>query len=223
MGVPSGGPKTIVVDLSGKFLSASREIRIVTDVCLYWDEIFLSEEVLNPPVRSSEAAPTADLRLRGFSRAVVDPRGERPERFEYAAWRPAALWNPVPGRYTGYGDVSELLDAADDRFVIMGSGDELRLSFAANSFPAVPSRASRDFLLLVDGWSKDADANTAFGGSVEPLPFHAMSQYPYTAPERFPDDAVHRDWARRYNSRGEIRIFERLAGTAKPRLSRPGE
>src|ERR1039458_6569434 len=41
MGIPAGKPKTIAVDLSGKFLSSSREVRIVTNLCLYWDEIFL--------------------------------------------------------------------------------------------------------------------------------------------------------------------------------------
>ncbi len=53
MGVPSGGPKTIAVDLTGKFLSASRKVRIVTNVCLYWDQIFLSEDTAPPPVRTS--------------------------------------------------------------------------------------------------------------------------------------------------------------------------
>ena len=43
MGIPAGKPKTIVVDLTGKFLSASREVRIVTNLCVYWDEIFLAE------------------------------------------------------------------------------------------------------------------------------------------------------------------------------------
>ena len=44
MGIPSGKPKTIAVDLTGKFLSASREVRIVTNLCVYWDEIFLVRE-----------------------------------------------------------------------------------------------------------------------------------------------------------------------------------
>ncbi|MEE8348924.1 MAG: FG-GAP-like repeat-containing protein, partial [Acidobacteriota bacterium] len=38
MGVPAGRPKTIVVDLTGKFLSSAREVRIVTNLCIYWDE-----------------------------------------------------------------------------------------------------------------------------------------------------------------------------------------
>ena len=51
MGMPDGKPKTIAVDLTGKFLSASREVRIVTNLCVYWDEIFLSEDSSAPPGR----------------------------------------------------------------------------------------------------------------------------------------------------------------------------
>lgn len=109
MGVPSGGPKTIVVDPTGKFLSSGREIRIVTNVCLFWDEIFLSEDTAPPSVRMTALeASLSDLRLRGFSRSIVDPNRERPEGFDYAHWEPQAMWNPVPGLYTRYGDVSEL-------------------------------------------------------------------------------------------------------------------
>src|SRR6185295_17835931 len=36
MGIPAGKPKSIVVDLAGKFLSASREVRIETNLCVYW-------------------------------------------------------------------------------------------------------------------------------------------------------------------------------------------
>src|SRR5205085_12021909 len=50
MGIPSGKPKTIVDDLIGKFLSRSREVRIVTNLCVYWDEIFLMEDSRRPKV-----------------------------------------------------------------------------------------------------------------------------------------------------------------------------
>ena len=223
MGVPSGGPKTIVVDLTGKFLSSGREIRIVTNVSLFWDEIFLSEDTASPSVRMTALeAFVSELRLRGFSRSIVDPNRERPEGFDYARWEPHAMWNPVPGLYTRYGDVSELTREADDRFVIMGSGDELRLSFAARGLPTLPPGWKRDFLLLADGWSKDADANTAFGDSVEPLPFHGMSQYPYPAAEQFPDDAEHRAWRGRFNTRQGIRLIDGLVKRTAIGVGPPG-
>ncbi len=212
MGIPSGKPKTMVVDLTGKFLSASREVRIVTNLCVYWDQIFLGEDSSAPAVHLTPLnAETADLRLRGFSRAVIDPRREQPETFEYAHWTPNTLWNQTPGLYTRYGEVAELVRAVDDRLVIMGSGDELRLLYDARKLPALPRGWKRDFLLLVDGWAKDADANTAFSQTVEPLPFHAMSQYPYPATEHFPDDAAHRAYRNQYNTRPAIRFIPPLA------------
>ncbi|MGE5488617.1 MAG: FG-GAP-like repeat-containing protein [bacterium] len=215
MGIPSGTPKTIVVDLTGKFLSASREVRIVTNLCVYWDRIFLSEETASPPVRMTEAkALAADLRLRGFSRNVVHATREQPEYFEYSQWTPAAPWDQAPGKYTRYGDVHDLILAADDRYVIMGPGDEIRLEFDARSLPPLPAGWKRDFLLRIDGWSKDGDLNTAFAESVEPLPFHGMSSYPYPASERFPDTPAHRLWREKYNTRPPVRLISRLAARA---------
>ena len=96
------------------------------------------------------------------------------------------MWNPTPGLYTRYGDVRALLAHADDDLVIMGSGDELRLLFDPQRLPPLAPGWRRDFLLLFDGWAKDGDANTAFSQTVDPLPFHAMSAYPYGDHERHP-------------------------------------
>jgi hypothetical protein len=69
-------------------------------------------------------AVAADLHFRGFSRTVIDAERRQPERFLYSEVRPISNWNPTPGMYTRYGDVTPLLQAPDDRMVIMGSGDE---------------------------------------------------------------------------------------------------
>ena len=215
MGIPAGKPKTIAVDLTGKFLSASREVRIVTNLCVYWDEIFLSDDDAAPPVRLTDIpAESADLHFRGFSTPRIDAQRKQPEAFDYAQWMPVSMWNPTKGFYTRYGDVLPLIRAVDDRMVIMGSGDELRLLFPANGAGAPPKGWKRDFLLLVDGWAKDADANTAFGQTVEPLPFHAMSRYPYPANEHFPDDAAHRQYQAEYNTRPALRLIRPLVTLA---------
>jgi hypothetical protein len=106
--------------------------------------------------------------------------------------------------------VETVLSEADDRMVIMGSGDEVQLRFRAAGLPQLPMGWKRDFLLLVDGWAKDADANTAFSQSVLPLPFHSMSRYPYPAAEHFPDDAQHAQYQREYNTRPALRLIRRL-------------
>ena len=211
LGIPAGKPKTIVVDLTGKFLSASREVRIETSLCVYWDEIFLAEETGEPEAVLTELAPmTAALRYRGFSRPVIHPERKQPERFDYQSWMPVSMWNPMPGLYTRYGDVRELLGEIDDRMVVMGSGDEIRLLFDAGALPPLAAGWRRDFLLFVDGWAKDGDANTAFSQTVEPLPFHGMSQYPYPEGERFPDDALHRFYREHYNIRPALRLLHPL-------------
>jgi hypothetical protein len=220
MGIPAGKPKTIAVDLTGKFLSASRKVRIVTNLCVYWDEIFLSEEPAAPPVRLTPIpAESAYLNFRGFSKPVIHPERKQPEAFDYAEWIPVSMWNPTPGNYTRYGDVRPLTEAIDDRFVIMGSGDEMRLLFPERAAGPLRAGWKRDFLLFVDGWAKDADANTAYSQTVEPLPFHGMSQYPYSGREHFPDDVAHRLYRERYNTRPALRLLRPLAVPEAPHLA----
>jgi len=226
MGLPSGGPKAIVVDMTGRWLSASRQVRIVTGLAVYWDEIFLAAPLrLVPPethapgraapgttsVRTLEVpALGADLRFRGVSRAIVDPQRLRPEEYVYADVHPATMWDPIPGLYTRYGEVAELLTGIDDRFVVFGVGDELALRFDATALPALPPGWRRDFLLVVDGWAKDGDLNTAFARSVEPFPYHAMPGYPYDADHPFPDDEAHRRWREEYQTRPALRLTRPL-------------
>ncbi len=213
MGIPSGKPKTIVVDLTGKFLSRSRQVRIVTNLCVYWDEIFLLPDARTPQVRLTPLdASAAGLHFRGFSRVIIDPKRQQPERFLYDDVHAISSWNPTPGFYTRYGDVTPLVRQIDDKLVIMGSGDELKLEYPAGNLPPLTPGWKRDFLLLVDGWAKDADANTAFSQSVQPLPFHAMSAYPYKPDEHFPDDAPHRQYISEYLTRPALRLIRPLAG-----------
>ena len=68
-----------------------------------------------------------------------------------------------------------------------------------------------DFLLLVDGWAKDGDANTAFSQSVLPLPFHGMSRYPYPPAEKHPDPA----YIQEYLTRPALRLIRPLAALRK--------
>jgi hypothetical protein len=128
------------------------------------------------------------------------------------------MWNPTPGLYTRYGDVKSLLANADDELVIMGSGDEMRLLYSAGDLPKLQQGWQRDFLLRVDGWAKDQDANTAFSQSVEPLPFHGMSAYPYSRAEHFPSDDIHQLYRKQYNTRPALRLLRPLqASTSEVR------
>ena len=94
----------------------------------------------------------------------------------------------MQGDFTRYGDVKSLVEAADNRLVIMGSGDEMRLLFKVPEEPIKPGW-KRDFILHNVGWDKDANLHTILGQSVEPLPFREMQSYPYPT-EVYPDEEV---------------------------------
>jgi tetratricopeptide (TPR) repeat protein len=212
MGMPAGKPKTIAVDLH--FISASRKLRIVTNLCVYWDEIFLSEGASAAKAQQHEVAlESADLHFRGFSESAIHPERKQPDTFFYSNVSSTSFWNPTPGLYTRYGDVRNLLREVDDQMAIMGSGDEMRLRFRASDLPPLAAGWKRDFLMKVDGWAKDRDPNTAFSTSVEPLPFHAMSRYPYPANEHYPTDPVHEQYRSEYNKRPALRLIRPLSAT----------
>jgi Flp pilus assembly protein TadD len=212
MGMPAGKPKTIAVPL--QFPSAGRKLRIVTNLCVYWDEIFLSETPSEPETLQREVPlMSADLHFRGFSESQIHPERKQPDTFFYAKTTPLTFWNPTPGLYTRYGDVRDLLRDVDDRLVLMGSGDEVLLRFRANALPPPAPGWTRDFLMKVDGWAKDRDPNTAFSTTVEPLPFHGMTRYPYPAGEHFPDDAPHEQYRREYNTRPALRLIRPLGSS----------
>ena len=209
MGMPAGKPKTIAVAL--RFPSASRKVRIVTSLCVYWDEIFLGEDPAPPRARRQDVPlVSARLHFRGFSETRIHPERKQPDTFFYDNVSPNSFWNPTPGLYTRYGDVQPLIGKIDDRLVIMGSGDEMLLRFDASALPPPPAGWTRDFLLKVDGWAKDRDPNTAFSATVEPLPFHGMSRYPYPPSEHFPNDAAHEAWRHEYNTRPALKLIRPL-------------
>jgi hypothetical protein len=72
---------------------------------------------------------------------------------------------------------------------------------------------SRTWLLYLDGWAKDGDPNTVTSQTVEPLPFHAMSGYPYGPDEHYPDDEVHALYQREWNTRPGRILVPPLAPT----------
>jgi len=201
IGIPVGRPQTIVADLAGKFLSASREVRIVTNMRIYWDQILVDTSANDVPLQLTRLSPVvADLRWRGFSREY-SPDGRQPLGYDYTDVSFTSPWKVMTGHYTREGDVRELLAASDDMFVISRPGDELSVSFAANQLPPLPKGWTRTFLLYADGFSKEMDINSASPDQVGPLPFHGMSKYPYSSPEHYPLTLKRQRYLETYNTR----------------------
>ena len=117
----------------------------------------------------------ADLHYRGYS-VVHQANASSPELPDYN--RIAAskqIWRDLEGYYTRYGDVRELLAGIDDRYVIMNAGDEITLRFPEQ--PPPPAGWVRDYVIAGDGWIKDGDYNSTYSRTVQPLPYHAKSEY----------------------------------------------
>ena len=202
LGFPAGKNKTVIADLTGKFLSADRRIRIRTNMEIYWDRAFVAATASKSPVTVTTLRPVAaDLHYRGFSRMYRKGGRYGPQWYDYGDVSRERAWAPIVGSFTRYGDVLPLVDSVDDRYVIFGPGDEVALEFDSAAAPLLPPGWTRDFLIYTDAWLKDADLNTLAGGTVEPLPFHRMSRYPYGADEAFPTDALHRRFVETYNTR----------------------
>jgi hypothetical protein len=210
LGFPSGKSKTMVVGLSGIFPTNDHHVRIRTNLQIYWDQAFVARDVGGSGEGEDEegqvrirplAMTSADLHFRGYSRTYRKGGRYGPWWFDYDSVSTVAMWRPITGAFTRFGDVRSLLDASDDMYVIMAPGDEATLQFDAASAATVPRGWKRDFLLYTDGWIKDSDLNTAFGTTVEPLPFHAIRAYPYAPGESYPADSAHARYRRTYNTR----------------------
>ncbi len=214
VGFPAGKTKTMVLDVSALVDREDPRIRLVSTLRLYWDRIALCSDADDVPLVTRSLEPErARLWVRGFSRPLLasGDRRQLPERFDWDELEPRPRWNPHPGRYTRLGECKPLLEAVDDRFVILASGDALELVFSARELPAPAPGMRRDYLLYLDGWAKDRDPNTLEALEVEPLPHHGMSGYPYGSDTPFPDDAVHRAWREEWNTREARQLIRPLA------------
>ena len=103
------------------------------------------------------------------------------------------------GNFTRYGDVTELLEYADDMYVITRQGDEITILFSADMDP-VPENMERDYFLFASVWFK-VDGLPYVDFTVDPLPFHAMTCFPYPPTESYPYDADHLSYLSEYNTR----------------------
>ncbi len=211
MGLPSGTHRTMRVDLTGKFLSADRHVRIVTNLCVYWDQIFFTTEEAPAPTPMALSLVDADLHYRGFSALETDPRHVKPDSFDYQQVMSTAPWNPLRGNYTRYGSVEKLLARPDDQLVVMATGDEITVEFSPSALPAVRPGWTRDFFLDLCGYAKDGEPNTAFAWTVAPLPYQGMSNYPPGSQDHAPSTADYLEYIRKYQTRRGYSLIPPLA------------
>jgi hypothetical protein len=202
LGFPMGKNKTVIADLSHKFLTKDHRIRIRTNMEIYWDQIFFSEDLPDAPVIKTVLYPaSADLHYRGFSKLYRKGGRYGPHWFDYAVVETGQKWRDLAGNYTRFGDVLPLLSESDNKYIITNAGDETTVEFTAAKLPLLAKGWKRDFLIRSVGWVKDGDLNTALGNTVLPLPFHGMKSYPPSKSDTYPDNPELQKYNREYNTR----------------------
>jgi tetratricopeptide (TPR) repeat protein len=197
LGFPAGRKKTVLFNLTEVFRpDTPRRVRLRTNLEIYWDQIEWARGLPEAPLKMQRLAPMAtDLHYRGYS-VIHRPDAGAPEVPDYNTLASTKqIWRDLVGYYTRFGEVSELLQGIDDRYVIVASGDEMALRFPEK--PPPPAGWLRDFVIIGDGWIKDGDYNSTFSRTVLPLPYHAKQEY-VTQPGKLEDEWVYRhypeDW-----------------------------
>jgi len=204
-GYPAGMPRTMTLDVTGVVTREHPVFRLRTNLEIYWDRVTLGLDRGRRRARVHRVTPaSAMLRDRGYPREY-SPDGALPLLYDYSIIDPGYPFKTMAGDYTHLGEVAPLLREADDRFVIFGKGEELVLRYPVSGLPPLPAGKQRTFLLYAVGFCKDMDPYTAHPDTVEPLPFRAMSNYPYPPGERYPEDARHTRYRREWNTRRVLR------------------
>jgi hypothetical protein len=206
MGFPAGGPRTMTADLTGKLPTGTKKIRITTNLQIYWDSILIdrTKQFVEGQSHAPRVTPmplaSADLEFHGFPFKIEGtPPGN--VKYIYEKTSPTGPYTRPKGNYTRYGDVMPLLKATDDKLVVFGSGDVVRLEFDPANVPLPPKGWVRDYFFAANGYEKDMDFYAAEGNFVAPLPFFSMSDYPYPPKQSFPLDDEHVNYLLEYNTR----------------------
>lgn len=204
LGFPAGLPRMMAVDVSGKLGGGSCVLRIKTNMCVYWDQAFIAPvEQRGQPSRFSHCrvldVHDAVLENRGFMKEV-SPDGRQPALYDYNQLE-RVPFTKQSGNLTRLGPVTELLRDRDDCFVIFGPGEEVSVRFDARGLPALAPGWQRSFVLRSAGYCKGCGPFTMTGGDITPLPFRAMTRFPYGPGEHYPRTVRHQNYLRHYNTR----------------------
>ena len=203
LGFPAGRKKTVLFNLTDIFVPGTpRRVRLRTNLEIYWDHLEWAVGLPDAPLKMVRLAPSVvDLHYRGYS-VIHRPDAGAPEIPDYNKLMSSKqVWRDLEGYYTRHGDVTELVQSIDDRYVIVASGDEMSLRFPEQ--PPPPAGWVRDYIIMGDGWIKDGDYNSTHSRTVLPLPHHAQSEYE-TKPGKLEDEWVYQrfpdDW-KKYHTR----------------------
>ena len=177
---PDGRARTFVVDLTGLFPA---------DVSNYWLRINNFWNVTFDYIAIDTTAQ------QSITVQKIYPFASLYQQFTTASGS--------SGAFTKYGDVTQLVQTADDMFVVGRQGDAVSLLFPTANLQPVAEGMVRDYFFFVSCWFKDENGNWGFGFGFTsgPLPFSTMTGFPYPADEYYPTDAAHQQYLEEWNTR----------------------
>ena len=177
-----------VIDLSGLDIKDNTIRLVFPPTPVQWDIDWLAIDTSpDSNITITNLSPYyADLHYRGISKRIYSNPSDSKMKVMQPVYDELLgnndLGSPLSGTATRYGDVSRLLSSADDKYVIMVQGDEMSLKY---SVPNQAEGTERDFIYYSWAYNKPYPFYT--GAKIDPLPFRAMSKYPYdTSAENYP-------------------------------------
>ncbi len=173
--LPDVTDQTFVVNLTGLFSTNNYELRINTYQDIHFDYIGV------------DTTSQQGTNIRDIYPTYANLQQEFPTNSNSS------------GAFTRYGDALPLMQSADDKFVIGREGDSLALQFPVDNTP-VPAGMVRDYFLVANCWFK-GNGLSYMPFTVNPLPFQAMTSFPYPSNETYPYDVSHREYLQTFNTR----------------------
>jgi hypothetical protein len=182
-------PKTFIADLTGLFPTDTKNFTV--RISSFWNVTFdyigvdTSQEQ-NITVQTINASASL---YQEFSNTIA-------QEFNDAVYISS-------GSFTRYGDITELLQNADNEYAIGRQGDAVSLHFSTDNLTPPESGMVRDYFFFVACWFKDAPEAWGYGFTftTSPLPFIGMSGFPYPSTESYPYDPEHTAYLNEYNTR----------------------
>ena len=173
--IPATTDQTFVVNLTGLFPTDNFELRINYYQEIQFDYIGVS------------TSPQQDMNVYTLMPSSADLS---------QAYVPNSTSS---GAFTKYGDVTSLVQSADNEFVIGRQGDVVSIQFPSD-LPPVPKGWVRDYFLVANCWFK-GNGLPYVPFTVDPLPFQTMTSFPYPSNETYPYDAQHEAYLKTFNTR----------------------
>lgn len=198
-GHPAGTPRMSAIELTGKLGGGACTLRLRTNLECYWDQAFIAVVSSSERIQATSLPiARAELVHRGFMRER--PGMAPPYLYDYDTLESVPV-NGLPGLYTRYGDVTELIAADDDRLCVFGPGEEVQIEFDGRSLPPLREGFVRECIVRSVAYCKDADLFSVTGDDVGPLPWKGMKEYPYPASGARPMDEAYNAYLRTYQTR----------------------